>query len=287
PNRISWYAAQLPEWTQHFSTFAVLSVELGAPLLIFLPRKARMLGASLLIGLQALIFATGNYTFFNILTVVLTVYLFDDQALRRLFAWPAKRLNEVRQSSRLAMWTTAALAAVFLPLGLVRVVEPVFPSLVPRYADRALTILSPFQLVNSYGLFAIMTTSRPEIVIEGSNDGDNWQAYEFRYKPGDVNRAPRFVAPHQPRLDWQMWFAALSDVENTPWFVRFMGRLLEGSPEVLALLEKNPFAGRPPIYLRARLYDYRFTDSETRKATGAWWTRELVEEYLPTVTKRQ
>jgi hypothetical protein len=135
-------------------------------------------------------------------------------------------------------------------------------------------------------LFAVMTTARPEIVVEGSEDGIAWRPYEFKYKPGDLNRAPPWVAPHQPRLDWQMWFAALSDYSTNPWFLMLGRRLLEGSPEVLALLETNPFPERPPRYVRAQLYEYRFTDLEMRRATGAWWRRELVGSYLPVMGLR-
>jgi hypothetical protein len=141
--------------------------------------------------------------------------------------------------------------------------------------------ISPFHLVNSYGLFAVMTTTRPEIIVEGSRDGKQWLAYEFKYKPGDLRRPPPWVAPFQPRLDWQMWFAALGSYRNNPWFVRFLQRLLEGSPPVLALLEKNPFADSPPRYIRARTFDYHFTTSAERHASGNWWRRELSGIYFP------
>ena len=142
--------------------------------------------------------------------------------------------------------------------------------------------LAPFRTFNAYGLFQVMTTTRPEIVIEGSNDGVNWRAYEFRYKPGDVKRRPRFVEPHQPRLDWQMWFTALGD--RNPWFANFCLRLLQGSPDVLALMDHNPFPDAPPRYIRAVLYEYHFTDLETRRKTGDWWRRELKGIYLPPVS---
>jgi hypothetical protein len=121
-------------------------------------------------------------------------------------------------------------------------------------------------------------------VIEGSDDGLTWQAYEFRWKPGDPARAPEFVAPHQPRLDWQMWFAALGELRASPWLVGLMERLLEGSPPVLALLERDPFAGRPPRLVRALLYDYRFTDAATRGRDRRWWRRELRGPYSPVLT---
>jgi hypothetical protein len=129
-----------------------------------------------------------------------------------------------------------------------------------------------------------MTTERREIIVEGSDDGANWLPYEFKYKPGDMNRRPGFVAPFQPRLDWQMWFAALGDYRQNPWFVGFCLRLLQGSPELLTLLEKNPFPNHPPRYLRAEFYDYGFTNFEQRRTTGAWWKRERVGEYLPPIS---
>lgn len=143
---------------------------------------------------------------------------------------------------------------------------------------------APFRSFNHYGLFAVMTTARPEIVVQGSNDGITWLDYEFKYKPGDVRRPPRFVEPHQPRLDWQMWFAALGDYRQNPWFVNFCVRLLQGSPSVLKLLERNPFPAAPPRFIRAVVYDYHFTELATRRQTGAWWERQETREYLPVIS---
>jgi hypothetical protein len=155
---------------------------------------------------------------------------------------------------------------------------------VPGKARRVSAWFAPLRSFNGYGLFQVMTMSRPEIIVEGSNDGVNWQAYEFKYKAGDLKRRPGFVEPHQPRLDWQMWFAALGDVRENPWFVNFCVRLLQGSPQVLALLEKNPFPNAPPKYIRAVLYDYHFTDRATRRKTGEWWSRTPEGIYLPPVS---
>jgi len=146
--------------------------------------------------------------------------------------------------------------------------------------------LEPFRLVNGYGLFAVMTTERPEIIVEGSDDGVTWRAYEFKWKPGDVRRPPCFVAPHQPRLDWQMWFAALSYYQGTPWFHQFLLRLLGNSPDVLGLLRTNPFPDKPPRFIRAVVYEYRFTDFAGRRATGAWWRRESRGLYSPVLSLR-
>jgi hypothetical protein len=146
--------------------------------------------------------------------------------------------------------------------------------------------VAPLRSINRYGLFAVMTRERPEIVIEGSDDGRTWLPYEFKAKPGDPRRRPGFVAPLQPRLDWQLWFAALEGPERNPWVTRLCVRLLQGSPPVLDLFASNPFPGRPPREVRAVLYDYRFTDRATRAATGRWWDRTFVDFYVPPVSLR-
>ena len=144
--------------------------------------------------------------------------------------------------------------------------------------------VAPFRSINSYGLFAVMTPSRPEIIVEGSNDGQTWKAYNFKYKPQELSERPRFVAPHQPRLDWQMWFAALGNYRQNKWFINFCIRLLEGKREVLDLLESNPFPDQPPKYIRATTFDYRFTDFRTKRTQHTWWRREVKGEYLPAIS---
>jgi hypothetical protein len=142
-----------------------------------------------------------------------------------------------------------------------------------------------FRIAGGYGLFASMTTRRPEITVEGSEDGQTWKAYTFYFKADDLNRPPPFVAPYQPRLDWQMWFAALQgSYENVDWFPAFARRLLTGTPEVLALLQNNPFPDAPPRYVRARIMNYSFTDIETRNALGAWWSRGPDQTFLPSIS---
>ena len=155
---------------------------------------------------------------------------------------------------------------------------------VPRPALEAESWLEPYHIVSSYGLFAVMTTKRLEIIVQGSNDGQNWKDYGFKYKPGRLSREPGWVAPNQPRLDWQMWFAALGSYRTNPWFVNFIVRLLQGSPQVLSLLGRNPFPDAPPVYVRAVAYNYTFTSYAARRATGNWWQRRLVGLYFPAVT---
>ena len=144
--------------------------------------------------------------------------------------------------------------------------------------------LAAFRMVNGYGLFRVMTKDRREIIVEGSADGIDWLPYEFKWKPGDVGRTPGWCAPHQPRADWQMWFAALGRPQQNPWFVRMVVCLLQGRKEVLQLLERNPFPAKPPHYIRASFYRYRFTTMQEHRETDAWWKREDLGEYLPPVS---
>jgi hypothetical protein len=290
PTWIGWYAHQLPAWFQKGSCAGVLVIELAVPFLVFAPRRLRTIGGLIMAVFQVLILLTGNYTFFNYLTLAIFLWLADDRALGR--AGPrslAARLSAAgvpRVRRRAARRVPAVLAAAVLTLASA-------PSLVGIFGVRPVLLapaeavardLAPLRSVNGYGLFAVMTTSRPEIRVEGSDDRVTWRAYHFKYKPGDVTARPRFVAPYQPRLDWQMWFAALGTARATPWFMNFCERLLQGSPDVLALLASNPFPDHPPRYIRAELDDYRFTDLATRRTTGAWWTSTPKGEYLGEMT---
>jgi hypothetical protein len=291
PPWTAWYAHQWPAWFQKLSTVFMFGIELAVPFLIFAPRRLRFLAAGLLIVLQLIIVATGNYCFFNLLAILLCLLLFDDQALaclaKKWAAGPRESLHGVFSS----IWRRAVIlpAAVFiLVMSTVQFTRQLRIDVSwPRWLEGVQKEISPFRSINTYGLFAVMTTSRPEIVVEGSQDGENWLAYEFKYKPGNLKTRPKFVAPHQPRLDWQMWFAALGNYRNQPWFLRFLKRLLEGSPEVLRLLEKNPFPARPPRYIRALLYEYHFAGPDAKKKEGVWWRRELIGLYCPVISLRE
>jgi len=287
PNFVAWYMYQMPMWFHKFSTAAVLLVELAAPFLIFGPRRFRIGAAYVLVLLQVLILLTGNYCFFNLLTIVLCLTLFDDafwknllpRAVSNYLSTPTADQSRT-PSKRFAL---AALALVLLAVSLIQIALRIGLE-VPHEWVRLTRPLEPYYITNTYGLFAVMTTRRPEIVIEGSNNGREWATYEFKYKAGDLHRMPPWVAPYQPRLDWQMWFAALSNYRNDPWFVDLVIRLLQGSRPVLGLLEKNPFPDHPPRYIRAILYDYRFTSPKERRSSGNWWARAYSGIYLPPVS---
>ncbi len=288
PTAIGWYAHQLPVWFQTFSCAAMFAIEIGVPFLIFAPQRIRRWAAVPLIFLQILILLTGNYGFFNWLAIGLCLILLDDTC------WPEnlrKRFTGERSvsaaASRWRLGIQAPLALLLVALS----VPTLWPFVLggrpmPPPIEALEDALQPLRLVSRYGLFAVMTTERREIQIEGSNDGEEWKPYLFKYKPGPANRAPCFVAPHQPRLDWQMWFAALGDYRRNAWLILFCQRLMEGSPSVLRLLESNPFPDKPPVYVRAVVYRYRFTDGKTRKLSGAWWTQERLGLYLPKISLR-
>jgi hypothetical protein len=290
PTWIGWYAHQLPERALWGLTAATFFAELLVPFLIFTTARLRRMACAALVVLQIAILHTGNNGFFNFLTLALCALLLDDSiwpgALRRFAGAEAPTsaaepvLGKTARSWPLAILLPVSVALFVLSLA---PTAASFELRAPAWVSAAYERVQPFRTVNNYGLFAVMTTERPEIIVEGSADGENWLPYEFPYKPGALYRTPLFVAPHQPRLDWQMWFAALGTVEGNPWFLRFVQRLLIGSPDVVALLEENPFPGGPPLTVRATVYDYRFTNPETRAATGNWWRRENPRPYCPAV----
>ncbi len=295
PTWTSWYADQLPIWFQKASAVLMFFIELVVPFLIFAPRRLRFLGCGAIVAFQLLIMATGNYCFFNLLAIALCILLLDDKVLPRLLRekiFGLKNDNQaptfmVNRSRRLPKLVTVPIAVIIISITTVLFFRMFQVDIdLPAPISKLVRAAAPFRSVNSYGLFAVMTTSRPEIIVEGSQDGETWLPYEFKYKPGDLKERPRFVEPFQPRLDWQMWFAALSSYENNPWFINFSVRLLQNSSEVLALLKKNPFPHAPPRYIRAVVYDYRFTDFTEKRAEGTWWQREFKGLYCPILSLR-
>jgi hypothetical protein len=274
-------------------------VEIIAPFFIWAPRRPRLVAAGLMIFLQLVIALTGNYCFFNLLTIALCLLLIDDSVVASLCrgglwrqvpstAAPAMAGRLYRGHNTLSIYAAIVVIVVTLPINAWLIFSAFKPqSRPPGWLANFYEQLEAFRIVNGYGLFRVMTKDRCEIVIEGSTDGIEWAPYEFKWKPGDVKRVPGWCAPHQPRLDWQMWFAALETPEQNPWLVGLVVRLLDGSRDVNGLLARNPFPDKPPHYIRAMFYRYRFTTSEERRQTGAWWKRQELREYLPTISRDQ
>jgi lipase maturation factor 1 len=286
PAWISWYAHQLPARLHYWSVPAAFAIELAAPFAIFLPVRfwwTRLVACAAMTLFQLSIAATGNYGFFNLLAIVLYLALLDDQTLRLRPSGPVADKNMPREpvAWRVATSTMAIGIAVVSTITFVQEMErtagtPV--QLEGAWADQVVRWLGPFRSINGYGLFRVMTTARPEIVIEVSADGQEWKEYEFRWKPGDPRRRPRFVEPHMPRLDWQMWFAALDPGGAQYWLAPLLQRILAGEPSVLRLLGPSPLTA-PPRFARLAYYRYRFTTRAERAGTGAWWVRTF-EGYL-------
>ncbi|MGV3619235.1 MAG: lipase maturation factor family protein [Archangium sp.] len=249
PTWTSFLIAELPLFIQQAMCALMFVFELLIPLLAFGPRKLRGVAAAGLIVLQAALFVAGNYSYYNVLALVLAVPL----------------LGETSSTSRWR-WAVPVLY-VAISIGMFTRAEWVKP-------------LRRFDTINAYGAFAWMTKSRAEIILEGSNDGVTWTAYEFPWKPGDVTRRPDFIAPWQPRLDWQMWFASLGRCGGNPWILSMQQKVLTGEPTVLALFETNPFPASPPEFLRTRSFAYRFAPLSQK---SVWWTRTEAGPYCPTL----
>ena len=286
PTWLGWYAAQLPPWFHSASVLAVFAIELLLPWGLFLGRRARLASLAGFVLLQGLIALTGNYGIFNLLTLLLCLWLVDDALYPR--AWTARLLAGPRLRERPPRFQPllAAWALLSLLVGGQQLWEASgfpAPSAVVQQWDRA---LEPWRSLNPYGLFAVMTTERVEVVLEGSADGKIWKEYGFHWKPGDPAARPAFVAPHLPRLDWQLWFAALGPWQDNPWVLNLMARLLQNEPAVLGLLKDNPFPGAPPRWVRALRYRYRFSTWAEHRQDGSWWKRTLLGTYCGPLSLR-
>jgi len=295
-----WYAHQLPVWAHQASAACMFVVELVLPWAIFAPPRYRRWRLGACVGfvlLQVGIGVTGNYGFFSLLSVLLCLTLVDDRGWRRTLPFlPAgydgleDRVREAVRGWRGALVTTGAV--VLFGLGGLTLAGEINrdlqrsgrPSLDLSWSEPILAWVQPLRSVNGYGLFRVMTRERPELVIEGSADGVDWTEWDLPWKPGAPTQRPGLVAPHQPRLDWQLWFAALDPRGNSYWLSSLLARLLEGEPAVTALMGETPFADGPPRYLRLALYDYHYTTWSERTESGAWWRRELIEYLTQSVS---
>jgi hypothetical protein len=315
PTWIGWYVQQLPHWFHAATAFMTLAAELGLVFMLFLPRRFRIICFFILTPFQIGIILTANYTFLNYLVLVLGFLLLDDGFIRSILPrrWqspePAAIASDVYQepraievlAARMEKWlqpvrrliaalslgwvfyaTTALLAAT---LSLTNWLES-RPTARKLFWDWPVVTLEPFRIANSYGLFAVMTHERYEIEFQGSQDGQRWVEYRFRYKPQDVKKAPGIYAPYQPRFEWNLWFASLGGWRQNMFVLKTQERLLRADPGVLALFAKNPFPGGPPRQVRSVLWQYWFTDIPTKRKTGAWWRREMQGLYAPVLERR-
>ncbi len=326
PTWVGWYVEHWPHWFHAATVAATLGLELGLVLLLFFPRRVRIVCFFIVTPWEMGVILTANYTFLNYLVLALGFLLLDDRSLRWLIPEKLQAHEEVRVEAETreelplsivavgeasvaqadigpleemrarAGWTGSflrvmrtarlALAALLLAwVGYDTTVEMIGIPMghVPLLAW-PVEALDPFRIANQYGLFAVMTRGRYEIEFQGSDDGDNWTAYPFRYKPQALNQAPGIYAPYQPRFEWNLWFASLGDWQQNEMVPLTEERLLVSSPAVLSLFRDNPFKESPPRYVRAVLWQYWFTTEEEKRATGNWWKRTELGLYAPELT---
>jgi hypothetical protein len=271
PGPLSWYFHHLPKAAHRVEAAANHVVQLGVPVLLFAPQPVASVAAGLIVVTQLWLVVSGNFAWLNWLTIVLALSALDGSLVAGGRSLPGAPL-----------WFEIVVIAVTALL-LVLSYRPARNLLSKRQAmNRSYDAL---HLVNTYGAFGTVGRVRLELVVEGTDErtlkeSTVWREYEFKGKPGDVHRLPRQFAPYHLRLDWLMWFAALSPAYARSWFLPFVERLLEGDRDTLRLLHRNPFPDRPPVHVRARLYRYRFTTGRERRDTGAWWHRTYVREFL-------
>jgi len=285
PHIGSWYAHQLPEWLLKFCTGSALFIELVVPFFMFLPRGPRFFAAWATILMQVLILLSSNHNFSNLLTIILCLFLFDDRAVSRVVPASATRWLVRRQATTLTGRPVQAvligtLGIVIMFVSSIQTWEMVTSWPVPEPVAKIVRALRPFRLTSDYHVFPTMKTDRIELVVEGTLDGETWHPYAFRYRPGDTGRRPKIIIPHQPRLDWLMWFVPMGP-PFLPWFENFLYQLLDNSPDVTSLLADNPFAEQGPRTVRVNVYRYRFTTPETREQNGQWWEREYLGPFFP------
>ena len=288
PHIGAWYAHQLPEWVLKTGVGVVFFVELVVPFMMLLPRRFRLFAAGATVAMQLLIMLTSNHNYFNLLTIVLCLFLIDDRALRRMTpGWlrqappgaadapPRRHGGGVTGALALSLVLVVVVVSAGQMAGFFRRTPPV------AWVGAVEEAVWPFRIVNRYHVFPTIREARIELEVEGAGPDGVWKPYRFAFKPGDIDQVTPVVIPHQPRLDWMMWFVPMGHPLNLYWFDRFLQRLRENAPEVTALLAENPFVERPPDALRVQVYRYRFVDPFERAAGGAWWTREYLGPFVP------
>ena len=278
PNALSWYFHWMPQAVHRGGVLFNHFTELIVPFGYFLWQPIAAVAGVVTIAFQLVLIVSGNLSWLNWLTLILAISTLPDAWLTWLPVTPPP-LHAAGIVERGVVWTWAAIAGILS-------IAPTLNMLSPQQLMNS--SFEPLHLVNTYGAFGSITRVRNEIVIEATEadtpgEAGVWRAYEFKGKPGDPGRRPPQIAPYHLRLDWLMWFAAMSTPNEHEWFAPLLAKLLRGDPATLALLRTNPFPDRPPKYIRAQYYEYHFTTPEEHRRTGLWWNRRLLGAYYPAV----
>jgi hypothetical protein len=266
----------------------MFGAELVLPFLIFIPGPLQVFACVGLAAFQVILMLSGNYAFFNFLSLGLSLSAIPNASYPAWFVsglvWIASRAgvaNLILPTSAADFYSIIPFLIV-MPLSIFWIVRTMFEkSKALEFMLPLVRFFYPFRISNPYGLFAVMTKRRPELILEGSIDGDTWLEYDMKYKPGNVKHMPRFAAPHQPRLDWQMWFASLESFDDNLWIQNLITRLFEESEVVQNLFAGDPFHGKSPKYMRVVCYEYEFSSWPALRREGVWWTRQRIGIYTP------
>jgi hypothetical protein len=290
PTWIGWYLQHLPHWFHIAAAALTLLMELGLVWLALLPGRWRIACFWIVTVWQAVVIATANYAFLNYLVLVLAIFLLNDATLRclvpRRWRTSLSAAEPAPQASPLAPLRIGASAFILL-----WIFYATFVPLVDMLWSAAplptgpIAALEPFRIANQYGLFAVMTPHRYEIEFQGSNDGQNWTAYPFRFKPQSPTQAPGIYAPYQPRFDWNLWFASLGTWDQNTFVLRTQELLLKNDQPVLSLFASDPFHNQPPRFIRTVLWQYWFSTRDEKRREGIWWTRQQIGPYGPTLER--
>ena len=319
PTWIGWYVEHLPHWFHEATVVGTLGMELAVVWMLFMPRRVRLICFFIVTPWEIGVILTANYAFLNYIVLALGFLLLDDLSLRwllparlrRRLAEPAAQIETARERNSLSILetleeveedskpaarkltrflNTIRLCATVLMLTWIAYATTVEMLRMPMpdlpLPTAPIVALDPFRIANEYGLFAVMTRGRYEIEFQGSNDGENWTPYLFRYKPQALDKAPGIYAPYQPRFEWNLWFASLGGWRENNLVPFTEERLLENDPDVLELFRGNPFGQAPPRYVRAVLWQYWFTSMDEKKQTGNWWKRNLMGLYAPELMRQ-
>jgi hypothetical protein len=271
PNPLSWFFHHLPMPLHKVEVAANHVTQLVVPWFLFAPEPLSTVAATVMLVTQLWLMLSGNFAWLNFLTIALAASAIDGDVLARVLPFDAPSHLASQPTWHLVLTAVVFAGVAVLSWG------PVTNMASRRQAMN--TSFDRLHLVNSYGAFGSITKVRNEVVLEGTADGETWLEYECKGKPGDVTRRQRQWAPYHLRLDWLLWFAALSPGYADAWMVPLLDRLVADDRTTLRLLRTNPFAGAPPVAVRAVLYRYRFTTPAERRATGDWWHRERVGTY--------
>jgi hypothetical protein len=294
PHAGAWYFHQLPDWLLQAGVLFTFFTELIVPFFIFLPRRFRITAALITISMQLLIIASSNHNWINLLTIALCLFLLDDRLLRKILPdrllpgeigipadyspGPDKGL-EKGSGSQKSVYILPVFAFLIMTSSITVFLRYLPDLTFPAAIRQATVVVRSWGIGHDFHVFPTMQTERHELQIEGSNDGKEWKAYQFKYKPGPLDQRPVFNIPHQPRLDWMIWFVPPQFPEFMYWFDRFIIKLEQGSPEVLDLLAHNPFPNAPPQYIRVQVFQYEFTGVDERNETGNWWKYRYLGQF--------